>query len=347
MKVNNRRKQVLSVLIMLIVITSLSACKQGNNKQQNNKNQDTTKLTKIEKLNQDIKQFPDNDSLFHQRSKYHLASGNINKALSDINKAIDLGGEQSKYLITLSDIYFAMPQPRKTEQTLQAVLIENPDHVEALFKLAQFYFYQKDYNKAFGFLNRALENAPNDHRIYFLSGLINKDRNEMEKAERDFHRATELNQQFYEAWIQLGLLAAKEEDSIAVNYYQNALDVRPESEEALYNIGIFYQEQGNIQKAIRTYNQLLDVNPENEKAYYNLGYIHLTMTQNYTKAEQYFRQALDVNPSNINTVYNLGVSLEQQQEYEEARKLYQETLEMQQNYKLGIQGMNRLDRKMQ
>ncbi|MCF8332399.1 MAG: tetratricopeptide repeat protein [Bacteroidales bacterium] len=347
MKINNRSNWALAGLVMLISVISLSACKQGQNKNKNKKALDTTQLSKIEKLNQDIKQYPNNDSLFHQRSKYFLASGNINKALSDINKAIEMGGKQSKYLITLSDIYFTMPQPQKTEQTLQTILIDNPEHVEALFKLAQFYFYQEEYNKAFGFLNRALENAPNDHRIYFLSGMINKDRDEPEKAERDFHRATESNPQFYEAWIQLGLLAAKEKDSIAVNYYQNALDVRPESEEALYNIGIFYQEQGNIQKAIKTYNQLLDVNPENEKAYYNLGYIHLTITHNYTKAEQYFRQALDVNPSNINTVYNLGLSLEQQRKYEEARKLYRETLEMQDNYKLGIQGMNRLDRKMQ
>lgn len=331
-----------------IALTMLVAMMAAGCNNKSGKQQDTSQLDSAStgsSLDQQIKQNPDDASLYNKRANQLLAQGDINKALNDINKAIELEGRNDEFMLTLSDIYFAMGQLRKTEQTLQAILIEKPDNLDALLKISNLYLYQEDHNKAFGFLNRALQADPNDHRVYFLSGMINKDKGEISKAERDFHRSVEMKQDFYEAWIQLGVIASKQQDSLAALYFKNALNVRPESEEALYNLGYFYQQQGKVEKAVNTYNQLLDVNPQSERGYYNLGYIYLTIKEDFKKAEQFYRQALDVNPNNVNSVYNLGSALEQQGEIEEARKLFKQTLQMQENYPLGIEALNRLDSK--
>lgn len=331
------------IALFVLVTMLLSACGNNGGSEDNGTQVDSTSTGSS--LDQQIKQNPDDAGLYNKRAKQQLGQGNINEALNDINKAIELEGRNDEFLLTLSDIYFAMGQLRKTEQTLQSILIDKPDKVDALLKISNLYLYQEDHNKAFGFLNRALQADPNDHRVYFLSGMINKDKGEISKAERDFHRSVEMKQDFYEAWIQLGVIASKQEDSLAVLYFKNALNVRPESEEALYNLGYFYQQQGKVEKAINTYNQLLDVNPQSERGYYNLGYIYLTIKEDFKKAEQFYRQALDVNPDNVNSVYNLGSALEQQGKIEEARKLFKQTLQMQENYQLGIEALNRLDKK--
>ncbi|MFW6019638.1 MAG: tetratricopeptide repeat protein [Bacteroidales bacterium] len=339
----------ISVALMLLLLSNCGNNSTNNSDSQKdtNKKESVDQSTKLEKLNKQIQAKPEDASLYHKRSKYYLESGDINNALSDINEAISLADKKNKeeYLITLSDIYFSMGQPKKTKQTLESILIDNPNNLDALLKMANLHFYRESYDQAFGFLNRAQETDPDDQRIYFLSGMINKEKEEFSKAKRDFHRATEINQDFYDAWIQLGLLAAKEGKSTAVDYYQNALDANPDSEEALYNLGMYYQENQQIEKAINTYNKLLDENPKNEKGYYNLGYIYLTQIGDYQKAEQNFRQALEINPSNINAVYNLGSALEQQEKYDQARKQYKKTLDIQENYELGIEGLNRLDQK--
>lgn len=346
------RKFVFTLASVALIMLLLSSC--GNNGQDSqsaskgkDKKEAANKKTKVERLNEKIKSNPENASLYHKRAKHYLEAGNINQALGDINDAINLANENNKeeYMITLSDIYFAMGQPKKTKQTLESILIDNPDNLDALLKMANLHFYRESYDQAFGFLNRAQETDPNDQRIYFISGMINKEKEEFSKAKRDFHRATEINQDFFDAWIQLGLLAAREGKSTAVDYYQNALDAKPGSEEALYNLGMYYQENEEIEKAINTYNQLLDNNPESEKGYYNLGYIYLTQTGDYQKAEQNFRQALNINPSNIDATYNLGSALEQQEKYDEARDKYEKTLDLKENYELGIEGLNRLDQK--
>lgn len=346
------RNLVSTIVSIIFIVLLLSSCGNNEQEEQNaekekDKQEAVDQDNKLSNLNKQIKAEPDNASLYHKRAKHYLDAGKINKALSDINEAINLADKDAKedYMVTLSDIYFSMGQPKKTKQTLESVLINNSDHLDALIKMAKLHFYRKDYEKAFGFLNRAQETDSNDQRIYFLSGRINKDKGEISKAKRDFHKATEINQNFYEAWIQLGLLAAKEGKSLAIDYYQNALDANPDSEEALYNMGMYYQKNDKTEKAINTYNRLLDKNPQNDKGYYNIGYIHLTQTGNYQKAEQNFRQALDINSSNIDAVYNLGSALEQQEKYDEARKQYEKTLEMQANYELGVKGLNRLDQK--
>lgn len=332
-------------IILSLFILLAAGCNGEKPQQESTVKQDTTNLSETEILDQKIKAEPENADLYHQRAKLHMEKANINGALSDINTAIEKGGRKPDYIITLSDIYFAMGQVTKTEQALQSVLIEDNNHMDALLKMAQLHLYHGNHNQAFGFLNRALNIAPEDERIYFLSGMINKDKGEIDKAIRDFHRATEADQEFYEAWIQLGVIAAEDQDSMAVLYYENALDAEPESQEAIYNLGYFYQQQEKYQRAIDTYNRLLDINPQNINAYYNLGFIYLTVLEEYQKAEENFRRVLDLDPDNVNAVYNLGHALELQEKYEEARKHYQQTLEMQENYRLGIEGLNRLDRK--
>ncbi|MFO8053684.1 MAG: tetratricopeptide repeat protein [Bacteroidales bacterium] len=336
------------IVISLCFILALPACKtDAEKKDKTEQTNDTIAQSKIEQLNKKIENQPDNADLYHQRAQYYLNREQLNKSFRDINEALERDGNNPDYLLTLSDIYFSMDQFTKTEQTLNNILIEHPDNIDALIKMAKLFLYKDEHRKAFGFLNRALEVDPEDHRVFFISGLTYKDHGELSKAKRDFHRTVEAKQDFYPAWIQLGLLAAENNDSNAVYYYRNALDIRPESTEALYNLGYYYQEQEQYDKAIQTYNQLLDIDPEFEHAYYNIGYIYLTGTGEYEKAEQYFRQARDINPSNVNAVFNLGSALEQQGKYEEARKMYKQTLQMQDNYKLGIEGLNRLDEKQQ
>lgn len=345
-------RSALFCLFICFLLTSLTQCGSSDSNHDKTKPQsqkDTVaNMPGLQQLNQQIEQYPDNDSLYHERAIIYLGRRDLNKALNNINNAISKGGKKSRYMLTLADIYFSMPTPRleKTKQTLESILIDDPENVKALLQLSKLYLYGGKYEHAFGYLNKARQLSQDDHRIYFLSGLIHKNQGDINKAKRDFHRATELNQDLYPAWTQLGLIALDQDDTLAARYFTNAVNIKPQSEEALYNLGFAYQNYGRYSQAIQIYNQLLDVNPENEYGYYNLGYINLIHLNNFEKAENYFRLALEINSSNINTIYNLGSSLEQQQRFKEARKLYKKTLQMEDNYQLGIDGLNRLDNKM-
>ncbi len=334
-------------MFIIFMVTCVVACQEKEQEKTNeavngNQQESTTQETALEELSRKIEASPENSGLYNERARLFLELGQINRAFSDINRALEISDGHPDYLITLSDVYFTMGQFDRTEQTLNSILIHDDEHLEAMLKLAQLYLYKEDHGKSFAFLSRALTLEPEDHRIFFLSGLTHKDRKDTSKAVRDFHRATQVNQDYYDAWMQLGVIAAAQNDSNAIHFFNNALDISPESTEAYYNLAMFYQNHQRYEEAMEVYNQLISINPNYPNGYYNLGYLHLNVTGDYEKAEQYFRKALEMDPSRVNAVFNLGSSLEQQGNYAQAKEMYKKTLEMEENYPLGIEGLNRL-----
>ncbi len=55
-------------------------------------------------------------------------------------------------------------------------------------------------------------------------------------------------------------LQAKDYDK-AKEYYEEALAVNPDNPYAILNMGVIYQEKGDIDKAIDMYNRIISLNP--------------------------------------------------------------------------------------
>ena len=154
--------------------------------------------------------------------------------------------------------------------------------------------------------------------------------------------AIDRKQDYYDAYIQLGLIYSTANNVLAIDYFNNALNIDPQSVEALYALGMFYQDAGDAENAMTYYNQLLVIDPQNIYANYNLGYIFLVFVGDYEKAIEYFDYALDLKPDYYEALYNKGYCLELLGEYAAARDAYNEVLEMETNYQRAIDGLNRI-----
>lgn len=84
-------------------------------------------------------------------------------------------------------------------------------------------------------------------------------------------------------------------NKIALNYYQNAINKMPNSEEAKlgYNCPAF--ALGNIDNVIAQYKKVLDVNPCNTSVCYNLGLIYYNKND-FKTASTYFQKIIDLYP---------------------------------------------------
>ncbi|HRY98862.1 MAG TPA: tetratricopeptide repeat protein, partial [Bacteroidales bacterium] len=148
----------------------------------------------------------------------------------------------------------------------------------------------------------------------------------------------------FHAFMQLGLLFAAASDPLAEEYYKRALSLDPRSLEGLYNLGMYYQNQEMFNEAMQAYHDILRLDPGFRMAYYNLGYIHLAYLGVYAESVKYFSQALKVDPSYVEALYNRGYAFELMGDVMNARADYQRALQVQPNYELAVQGLNRLDR---
>ena len=84
-------------------------------------------------------------------------------------------------------------------------------------------------------------------------------------------------------------------NKISLNYYQNAINKMPNSEEAKlgYNCPAF--ALGNIDNVIKQYKKVLDVNPCNTSVCYNLGLIYYNKND-FKTAATYFQKIIDLYP---------------------------------------------------
>jgi len=130
---------------------------------------------------------------------------------------------------------------------------------------------------------------------------------------------------------------------LAVGYLQTATLIDPNRGEAYYLLGMAYQEQENIPRAVETYEKLLVISPDFKEAHYNLGYINLVYINDFDAAIRYFTQAAALDPMYTDAFFNRGYSYELLGDYDHARKDYQKALELFPNYDRSILGLNRLD----
>lgn len=96
----------------------------------------------------------------------------------------------------------------------------------------------------------------------------------------------------------------------AKNHYFEALKIRPQDTNTLYNLGNTYFQEKNYPEAIKTYETVLKINPIQIDALYNLAMTYQTIDQTDT-AIDFYKKVLALSPTDISTYYNLAkISIE-------------------------------------
>ncbi|WP_226593912.1 tetratricopeptide repeat protein, partial [Microseira wollei] len=117
----------------------------------------------------------------------------------------------------------------------------------------------------------------------------------------------------------------------AVEYYQQALKLKPDSAEVNYNLGNVLYQQGKLDAAVECYQQALKIKPEIAQAHNNLGNVFLQQGKLDAAIESY-QQALKLKPDYAQAHHNLGNVFLQQGKLDAAVESYQQALNIQPNY---------------
>ncbi|NTV84717.1 MAG: tetratricopeptide repeat protein, partial [Bacteroidales bacterium] len=297
----------------------------------------------IETLNDQIYKDSLNPENYYQRSLYYIDKKEINHALSDIGKAIALNDKDADYFVALSDIYLAMGKIPNCLEALKKAEELDPKNNDALLKLAEVYLILKDYQNTFGYTKKALDHDLINPVAYFIRGYAYMEQGDTALAIKSYQAAADQDQQYYAAFIELGVLYAALKNPVAAGYFKTAINIDPNRGEAYYLLGMVYQEQEIIPKAIETYEKLLIISPGYKEAHYNMGYINLVYINDFETAIRYFSQAISLDPKYTDAYFNRGYSYELAGDLVNARKDYLKSLEITPNYERSIIGLNRLD----
>lgn len=319
------------------------SCKPVKEETKDEEKKDTSAAgVKLSELDQMIAGNADNDSLLYQRALLLMGMKRFEEAHRDMQKAVAIDSTKASYFLALSDIYFAGNRIMYARNALVKAAELDPQNLKAHSKLAEVYFLLKRYNESLEQTAEMLKISQGNALAYFIRGMCYKETGDTNRAISAFQSAIENDRDYYNAYMQAGILFQLKNNPVCMEYFNNALRIKPESEEALYGRAMYLQESGDYDRAIQDYTQILKINPRNKNAHYNLGYIHYTYLKVYNQAIKHYDNAIASDPDYAEAYYSRGLCYEAVGNLGAARSDYEKSLQLRPGYELPQLGLKRI-----
>lgn len=320
--------------LVLVIVVMMWLMQDSIFKKQEVSNADSLamieKLTpEIELLSQQIKSNPGNPGLYFNRANAYFAYGNLKFALQDYEKAYFMDSLNAPFVLGLSDCLFEIGNAQGSIEILEKFTRIQPENIDVLNELALSYFLlpQPKYGLAIDTYNKVLKIDIQNADAYFYKGLIYKETGDTLKAISNFQTCTEVDPDYYDAFMQLGIIYAAQKNPIAIKYYNNALSVNDTSKEAEYGIAKYFQDAGDLSKAIDYYRKLIIKDPQDADALYNLATIYYGIDSIET-AYRYFELTIKQSPARAFAYYGKGLCAERLKKTDEAIAYYKQAVNL-------------------
>jgi tetratricopeptide (TPR) repeat protein len=279
----------------------------------------------IRSINDKINSDHNNPELYFARAKAHLAHKDLEPAINDMKIVLDLDSSKAGYYIFLSDLYFMQNKTRDTRDMLRKAIKVDSANAGALMKYSQLFYLLKKYDTAVFFINRSLHFDRANATASFQKGMILKEAGDTASSISCFQSALELNPNFYDAYMQLGILFSVKKNPLGLEYFNTALKIESKSIEALYGKAKFLQNSKDYQNALKIYGNLLAISPENQDAVFNTAAIYFEQKK-YHEAIKKFEATIDRDENFYRGYYGRGMGYEALGEKQKAIEDYRHCL---------------------
>jgi len=297
----------------------------------------------LKNLNELLKSDPNNSHLYYKRGQVYLGFKDFTAAIEDANRALKIDSlKTDSFYILLTDASFISGQTRMAKTALERCIKNIPTSAKAYLKLAEMYFFVKKYQESITNINSALKIDPTNALGYFLKGMCYKESGDTALAISSMQTACEQDDKYYDAYVELGSILAAKRSNLCIEYFNNALRVKPQSTEVIYFVGKFYQDTKRIPQAVDAYNKLLSIDKKNKHTLYNLGAINYTYLKDVEKAKGYFTQAIDADAEYAEAYLARGICFEDLKNFADAEADYKMAIQTKTNFDLAIQKLNNL-----
>lgn len=339
-------KKFIYVLVTLVMV----ACGSKEEKDDSTESA-VTEESKIEKgedsiltaLNEKIRKDINNKDLYLARCDYYLDREELEAGVSDMNRAFQIDTtylptllRQADYLTKRGKIELALSVLEKADRF-------HPKNSEVQIGFSKLYLIARNNEKSIYYADLAVKYDLYNAEAYYLKGYNFLEVGDTTKAISSYRTAVEQNPEHFPAYLELGLIFSEQDDPLALEYFRNALEVRPNERRVLYSKGMFEQEHEMYNEALQTYTQAVKAHPDFKEAHYNLGYVHLFYLKLYRQSQKYFTDAIAVDPNYIQAYYNRGYAFELLGDIGNAAKDYRKALEIDPTYDYAAQGLSRLN----
>lgn len=343
-------KNTIGLLIVMLLIACGGDEKKANEKQAievttpSNAGAETGVDPVLNEINKRLRSDVNNKDLYLERAKYFLANNEIERSAGDITRAFQIDSVYLPTLLLQANFLTRNGQLELSEFFLQKADRLYPENSEVQIGFSELYLIGKENTKSIKYADLAIKYDLFNAKAYYLKGYNFLEVGDTTKSISSYQTAIEQDPDYFKAYLELGYIFSQKDDPLALDYYKNALEVKPGDKNALYSKGMFEQEHEMYNEAMATYTEAIKLHPNFREAHYNLGYVHLFYLKLYSESKRYFSDAIKVDPRYKEAYYNRGYAFELLGDIGNAKIDYQNALNIDPTYDLAAQGMERVSK---
>jgi len=269
-----------------------------------------------------------------------IRRGDLPKTQELIKNAIEADEENQEFrdeFARLNELNTLMNKGQRsmkngeTDDAYESFRVANqkfPNFPESVFNMGLVHFRKNEYPQAVVYFHKAMEINPehksalaaikNVAKRHFNSGNQSYKRGDLEGALSSYEKVLEVDDTFYQALYQIGVINSKMGDKdAAVESYEKALRDNPQFYKGYFALGLAKNALNDSEGAIKALERAVDIHPGYDKAYGAMGDIYIN-DKNYEKAKQVLNMSVTVNPNYAKGYASLGIIFSDQQDWEQA-----------------------------
>ncbi len=208
-------------------------------------------------------------------ARVNLGKPNLEKAMANLDAALRADKYYAPAYFWKGMVFELLNEKDKAKSSYQTAIEIDAQHYDALHHLAN--LYAKDLDpKAKTFYDAALDVEPMSFEVLRNKGLYLLNVQDYEGALNSFQSILTFDALCEECYYNMGnvYIAAFRDDmpqytkdtttAQAIVYFEKAVEINNQYEDALYNLGLLNEFKGEKKLALEYYKKVLDINPEHE-----------------------------------------------------------------------------------
>ena len=182
-----------------------------------------------------------------------------------INRALRIDKRYRDAYVLKGSNYLFLNKPDLAKSSYETAVQQDPNFFEAYLMLGS--LYQSENNEiCLEYYRTAVSLQPKNPDVLFSLAYAYQLFNQPAKALALYRKMIQLDTTYYQALNQIGVIKQynyKEIDS-AIYYYKSALQTEPRFVQAWHNLGMCYEERGDVSQALQSYGKALKYDPNFE-----------------------------------------------------------------------------------
>ena len=209
----------------------------------------------------------------------------------------------------------------------QALLL-HPRHPEILQRIWSCVKRSQKHEECISLFESILDKDPYCHLAWYYLGHGLSYQNKYVEAIDAYEYAFLIDNEFEEAYKECAANCLIINDyNKALECYEEALQYMQPDGDLLFNIGLCYEFQGNLEVALNFYEKAIDVDEYNDEVYYHIGKC-MSKQEKWTSAIHFFKKAISLDNRQEDYFSGLALAYYHLEELEKAFKCFNKATEL-------------------